>query len=91
VGGVTDVGSDSASKPRRIALAAGSEHGMELPDDGGGATYWANTYSAFERLSPIERDRLMGLRVVREGRGESRYHYSVHPLVVTNLDSSYRG
>ncbi|MGH3769699.1 MAG: TauD/TfdA dioxygenase family protein [Pseudonocardiaceae bacterium] len=58
---------------------------MELPD--GGATYWTDTYSAFERLPSIERDRLVGLRVVHEGQGESHYHHSVHPLVVTNPDN----
>ncbi|MGH3899713.1 MAG: TauD/TfdA dioxygenase family protein [Pseudonocardiaceae bacterium] len=62
---------------------------LELPADGG-ATYWADTYSAFERLPPAERDRLSGLRVVREGQGETRYHHSVHPLVVTDPDSGRR-
>ncbi len=59
---------------------------VELPGEGG-ATYWADTYSAFERLSPTERDHLRGLRVVHEGQGETYYHHSVHPLVVTNPDN----
>lgn len=62
---------------------------MELPGEGG-ATYWADTYSAFERLPPVERDHLMGLQVVHEGQGETYYHYSIHPLVVTNPDHGRR-
>ncbi len=58
---------------------------MEVSSDGG-ATYWADTYSAFERLPPGERERLSSLRVVHEGLGE----HSVHPLVVTNPDSGRR-
>ena len=39
---------------------------MEVPSDGG-ATYWADTYSAFERLPPDERRHLSSLRVVARG------------------------
>lgn len=62
---------------------------IELPGEGG-ATYWADTYSAFERLPRSECDRLLGLRVVHEGQGENHYHHSVHPLVVTNPDHGRR-
>lgn len=64
-------------------------HAVELPDSGG-APYWADTYSAFERLPPLEREYLEGLRVVPEGQGETYYHHSVHPLVVTNPEHGRR-